>query len=83
MKEVNSNRHGTRPLCPRCQSQHNRVLDARYSTAKQATLRRRRCSDCGHRFRTYEVTQERAEYVRKLEKEIERIRIAVVPELGT
>ncbi len=43
--------------CPVCDSRRTKVLDSRES--KDGGIRRRRvCSDCGHRFTTYERVEE-------------------------
>jgi len=38
--------------CPKCQSEHSRVVDSRQ--AEDAIRRRRVCEDCGNRFTTFE-----------------------------
>ncbi len=41
-------------LCPVCRGANIKVLDSRDSRDGVAIRRRRSCSDCGHRFTTYE-----------------------------
>jgi transcriptional repressor NrdR len=49
--------------CPQCAAA-SRVLESRSSEAGAAIRRRRQCSECGHRFTTYE-RYEQSLYVRK------------------
>ena len=49
--------------CPLCEAT-SRVLESRSSEAGAAIRRRRQCSDCGHRFTTYE-RYEQSLFVRK------------------
>lgn len=41
-------------LCPVCQSEDTRVIDSRAAEQGRSIRRRRECSQCGHRFTTYE-----------------------------
>ncbi len=40
--------------CPVCSSEETRVVDSRSADDGQSIRRRRACSDCGHRFNTFE-----------------------------
>lgn len=40
--------------CPNCERDETRVIDSRDLDEAAAIRRRRECSDCGHRFTTYE-----------------------------
>ena len=51
--------------CPRCESQHNRVIDSRPLDGGRAIRRRRSCRSCGHRFTTYEQVEQSAPAVVK------------------
>lgn len=51
--------------CPYCGHTKNRVVDSRTSREGRAVRRRRECQDCGARFTTYEVVEERPLSVRK------------------
>ena len=42
--------------CPNCDSENFYVIETRSRDADGIIRRRRRCADCGHTFRTYEVT---------------------------
>ncbi|MDJ0575360.1 MAG: transcriptional regulator NrdR [Xenococcaceae cyanobacterium MO_234.B1] len=41
-------------LCPNCQHKESRVLESRFTEAKQSIRRRRECLNCKYRFTTYE-----------------------------
>jgi len=43
--------------CPKCDGRENRVIDSREVRNGDAIRRRRACSNCGHRFTTYEEIQ--------------------------
>lgn len=45
--------------CPHCDSTENRVVDTRTSRGGRAVRRRRECTECSHRFTTYEYVEER------------------------
>ncbi|MEE9133121.1 MAG: transcriptional regulator NrdR [Gemmatimonadota bacterium] len=45
--------------CPYCRHTKNRVVDSRTSREGHAVRRRRECQQCGDRFTTYEVVEER------------------------
>ena len=47
--------------CPRCGSVNNYVIDTRESDDQ--IRRRRSCGDCGNRFTSYEITQERMQQI--------------------
>lgn len=49
--------------CPLCQA-NSKVLESRSAESGSATRRRRECSECGHRFTTYE-RYEQSLFVRK------------------
>ncbi len=51
--------------CPYCSQTKNRVVDSRTSREGRAVRRRRECQECGRRFTTYEVVEERALSVKK------------------
>lgn len=51
--------------CPYCSQTKNRVIDSRTSREGRAVRRRRECQQCGRRFTTYEVVEERALSVKK------------------
>ena len=40
--------------CPKCNSQHDKVIDSRQSRDSSSIRRRRECLKCGYRFTTYE-----------------------------
>ncbi|MGD9999244.1 MAG: transcriptional regulator NrdR [Ilumatobacteraceae bacterium] len=40
--------------CPRCRADDTKVIDSRESEEGAAIRRRRSCTQCGHRFTTYE-----------------------------
>src|SRR5580704_15324603 len=42
--------------CPKCGCQDDKVIDSRASR-EGATIRRRQCTRCGHRFTTYEEVE--------------------------
>ena len=52
-------------LCPNCGHQGSRVLESRGSEEGAAVRRRRQCSDCEHRFTTYERCEQRPLFVIK------------------
>ena len=54
--------------CPYCQFQQDRVLDSRPIRDGDAIKRRRECFNCGRRFTTYEVVEERRLQVVKKDK---------------
>jgi transcriptional repressor NrdR len=41
-------------ICPKCQHNDTRVLDSRETDGHKAVRRRRECSQCEHRFTTFE-----------------------------
>ena len=43
--------------CPKCEGRDTRVIDSREVRNGDSIRRRRVCSDCGHRFTTYEEIQ--------------------------
>lgn len=43
--------------CPRCGKEEDRVIDSRAVRDGKGVRRRRECSDCGHRFTTYEYVE--------------------------
>lgn len=43
--------------CPSCGQDNDRVVDSRSVRDGRAVRRRRHCSDCGHRFTTYEYVE--------------------------
>jgi transcriptional repressor NrdR len=51
--------------CPYCGHTKNRVVDSRTSREGRAVRRRRECDDCGERFTTYEVVEERPLSIKK------------------
>jgi transcriptional repressor NrdR len=51
--------------CPYCGHTKNRVVDSRTSREGRAVRRRRECQNCGARFTTYEVVEERPLAVKK------------------
>ena len=44
--------------CPRCNCLDDKVVDSRMAKDGAAIRRRRQCTDCGHRFTTYEEIEE-------------------------
>ena len=44
--------------CPYCGFSDSRVVDSRETESKEAIRRRRECTECGHRFTTYEKIEE-------------------------
>jgi len=57
--------------CPYCGHTNNRVIDSRASRDDRAVRRRRECQNCGERFTTYEVVEERPLSVRKRDGSVE------------
>ena len=57
--------------CPYCGHTNNRVIDSRASRDGRAVRRRRECQNCGDRFTTYEVVEERPLSVRKRDGSVE------------
>ena len=55
--------------CPNCGSEGTRVRESRPAEEGSAVRRRRACSDCGHRFTTYERREPESLYVRKRDGE--------------
>lgn len=51
--------------CPNCESTESRVVDSRLSRGGRAVRRRRECSDCDHRFTTYEYVEREPLTIRK------------------
>ncbi|NOR45693.1 MAG: transcriptional repressor NrdR [Candidatus Delongbacteria bacterium] len=51
--------------CPKCSKSENKVVDSRIVRDDTAIRRRRECTECGHRFTTYE-------YIEKAEVLIEK-----------
>lgn len=51
--------------CVRCGAHEDKVIDSRSSKDGTSIRRRRECSDCGHRFTTYETLEQRELYVIK------------------
>lgn len=51
--------------CPTCDSTESRVVDSRVSRGGRAIRRRRECTECGHRFTTYERIEREPLTVRK------------------
>ena len=51
--------------CVRCGNHEDKVIDSRSSKDGSSIRRRRECLDCGHRFTTYEVLEQRELYVIK------------------
>jgi transcriptional repressor NrdR len=51
--------------CPYCGETENRVVDSRTSREGSAVRRRRECQNCGRRFTTYEVVEDRPLSVKK------------------
>ncbi len=43
--------------CPKCGCQDDKVIDSRASREGATIRRRRECTDCGHRFTTYEEVE--------------------------
>ncbi|MBI3417978.1 MAG: transcriptional repressor NrdR [Verrucomicrobia bacterium] len=43
--------------CPKCGCQDDKVIDSRGSREGSTIRRRRECSECGHRFTTYEEVE--------------------------
>ncbi|MEZ5447651.1 MAG: transcriptional regulator NrdR [Thiolinea sp.] len=43
--------------CPFCGAEDTRVIDSRLASEGEQVRRRRRCSDCGERFTTYELAE--------------------------
>ena len=43
--------------CPFCGADDTRVIDSRLASEGEQVRRRRRCSDCGERFTTYEMAE--------------------------
>ena len=39
--------------CPKCGSEHTRVIDSRTQDANNSIKRRRECSSCAYRFTTF------------------------------
>lgn len=54
-------------FCPKCRIP-TQVLDSR-GTTENEVRRRRKCSDCGQRFTTYEAIYQRNGYLSPREKE--------------
>ncbi len=44
--------------CPKCGHTDSKVIDSRPSENQEAIRRRRECTECGHRFTTYERRDE-------------------------
>jgi transcriptional repressor NrdR len=57
--------------CPRCQ-RPSRVLESRRAEDGAATRRRRACTDCDHRFTTFERVAEAPMHVRKRDGSLQR-----------
>lgn len=57
--------------CPYCGHTNSRVIDSRASRDDRAVRRRRECQNCGDRFTTYEVVEERPLSVRKRDGSVE------------
>ncbi len=57
--------------CPRCH-RPTRVLESRRGDGGATTRRRRVCSECGHRFTTYERAERQPSWVRKRDGERQR-----------
>ncbi|MEJ2501937.1 MAG: transcriptional regulator NrdR [Gemmatimonadota bacterium] len=57
--------------CPYCHGTEDRVVDSRTSREGRAIRRRRECVDCGRRFTTYEVVEERPVQVIKNDETVE------------
>ncbi len=51
--------------CPKCSKSENKVVDSRIVRDDTAIRRRRECTECGHRFTTYE-------YIEKAEVLVEK-----------
>ncbi|MDA3886738.1 MAG: transcriptional regulator NrdR [Candidatus Delongbacteria bacterium] len=51
--------------CPKCSKSENKVIDSRIVRDGTAIRRRRECTECGHRFTTYE-------YIEKAEVLVEK-----------
>jgi len=51
--------------CPKCAKSENKVIDSRIVRDDTAIRRRRECTECGHRFTTYE-------YIEKAEVLVEK-----------
>ncbi|MCK4979070.1 MAG: transcriptional repressor NrdR [Candidatus Delongbacteria bacterium] len=51
--------------CPKCSKSENKVIDSRIVREDTAIRRRRECTECGHRFTTYE-------YIEKAEVLVEK-----------
>jgi len=51
--------------CPLCRHYHSRVLET-----EAGGRRRRKCSDCGHRWTTYEVDKLELERLRTIERKL-------------
>tara|TARA_R100001143_G_scaffold42305_1_gene38137 strand:+ start:819 stop:1016 length:198 start_codon:yes stop_codon:yes gene_type:complete len=46
-------------ICPYCNSKDHKVLEVRNDKRRGMTKRRRECSECGKRWKTYEVEADR------------------------
>jgi transcriptional repressor NrdR len=57
--------------CPYCGHTKNKVIDSRTSREGRAVRRRRECQQCGDRFTTYEVVEERPLSVKKRDSSFE------------
>lgn len=51
--------------CPHCKAASSRVVESRPAADSAAVRRRRECSQCGHRFTTYERHERQPLFVRK------------------
>ncbi len=43
--------------CPKCESMYIITVNSRHCTKQNAVRRRRQCSECNHRFNSYEIIQ--------------------------
>ncbi len=50
--------------CPKCGSEHTRVIDSRTQDANNSIKRRRECSSCAYRFTTFERCEDPIEVLK-------------------
>ncbi len=54
--------------CPNCLSNNVYVIDSRNESKNNSILRRRKCSNCNHRWSTREISEENYEEYKELKK---------------
>lgn len=62
--------------CPYCKRQKTKVIDSR-ETADEKVRRRRKCLDCGKKFTTYEVYEQRLFKLDELEHKVNQVKDVV------